>query len=400
MNLFVVPSWYPSNSNPISGVFIKEQLEAIAELNPNIRVIVSKWGHDDGNLYFRRPKTWLKLFLWALTVNKNHVTCNNGIYEIFNPCITSSIWLPFSNISKLIRINRKNFLLAQKKFGKINIIHGHVSYPAGFIASRLSVEFNIPYVITEHMGPFPFSNLLRYGKPINEIEEAFKKASVSIAVSSFLADKITDYSYNRPLVIPNMVNENLFHLSKRSPKKTIFFTLSSITIGKGIDDLLEAIYLWNPSPKLFEFRIAGNGNQLSYLKDKAANLGLNDRIIWMGEISRSIVPDLFKDCSIFVLPSKFETFGIVYAEAIACGKPIIATRCGGPESIVNSDNGLLVDVGDIAGLASAMQHISENLNWYDSRKIRIDFEKRFSRKEVTQKLTDLYQSIINKNSSI
>jgi len=394
MNLFVIPSWYPSNSVPISGIFIKEQLEAIAEVNPNIRVIVSKWGHDDGNLYLRRPKTWLKLLFWVLTMSKNQVTCNNGIYEIFNPYIASSRWLPFSNISRLIRINRKNFLLAQKKFGKIDLIHSHVSFPAGYIASRLSIEFNIPYVITEHMGPFPFSSLLRNGRPINEIEEAFKNANVSIAVSSFLADKITNYGFNRPLVIPNMVDEKLFHLSKRLSNKTIFFTLSSITSGKGIDDLLEAIYLWNPSPQLFEFRIAGNGNQLSFLKNKAASLGLNDRVIWMGEIPRSNIPDLFMDCSIFVLPSKFETFGIVYAEAIACGKPIIATGCGGPESIVNSDNGLLVDVGDIPGLASAMKHISENLNVYDSDKIRKDFEKRFSRKVVTQKLTDLYQALL------
>ena len=50
MNIFIIPSWYPNQTNPLSGVFIKEQIEAIAEIEENLLVLVSLWGHDDSLL--------------------------------------------------------------------------------------------------------------------------------------------------------------------------------------------------------------------------------------------------------------------------------------------------------------------------------------------------------------
>ena len=84
----------------------------------------------------------------------------------------------------------------------------------------------------------------------------------------------------------------------------------------------------------------------------------------------------------------------MYAEAIASGKPVIATRCGGPEFIVNNQNGKLVNIGDVFALAKAMKTMAEELENYQPEIIRRDFEQRFSRQVVVKQLIDLYWQVL------
>ena len=393
-NLFVVPSWYPSVSSPVSGIFIKEQLEAIAGLAPDFRVIVSKWGHADGVLNARRPWVWPKRLLWWLSQPCDFIAIENGVNEILNPKIIWSNRLPFGGVSQLIGVNRRNFDIAEKKFGKINLIHAHVSYPGGYIASLLAKENSIPFVLTEHMGPFPFSDLMVDGVPLPEIDQAFRHAAATVAVSPSLAQRVAAFGYPLPHVIPNVVDERAFYLGHPSSSKTVFFTLCDISEQKGIDHLLEAIAMWNPPADQYEFRIGGDGPQCAAYQVKAKKMGIADRVNWLGALSRAQAPELFSDCHVYVMPSRHESFGVVYAEAIASGKPIIATRCGGPEFIVNDQNGKLVDIGDVASLAQAMQTMSDEWKSYQPDVIRRDFEERFSRQAVVSQIVNMYQQVL------
>lgn len=397
MNLFLLPTWYPSPVSPLSGSFTQEQAEAIAELAPDIRVLVSLWGHADAVLPARSPWRWPQRLVWRLQQGKDQIHERNGVHEIFNAKMNWSGRLPFGGICQLIAVNRRNFQLAQQRFGRVDLIHVHVSYPGGYIASLLSQEFGVPYVLTEHMSPFPFSNLLHSGQPVPEIAQAFQKAAASIAVSPSLSQRVASFGYPTPRVIPNMVDERAFTLGQPNSSKTVFFTLCGISEQKGIDHLLEAIALWNPPANLFEFRIGGDGPQRVAYQAKAQALGLADRVRWLGPISRAQAPKLFTDCHIYVMPSRHETFGVVYAEAIASGKPIIATRCGGPEFIVNATNGVLVDVGDVPALSQAMQTMAAHWADYSPQAIRQDFEQRFSRAAVVRQLLALYQEVLNKD---
>ena len=133
---------------------------------------------------------------------------------------------------------------------------------------------------------------------------------------------------------------------------------------------------------------------------RAKELDVCKLVKWMGHINRVDAPNLFQQCHIYVMPSRHETFGVVYAEAIACGKPIIATRCGGPESIVNENNGKLVDVGNIQDLSNTMREMSNNLEAYDPKIIREDFEERFSRKAIASQILNLYENVLADNTNI
>lgn len=394
MNLFVIPSWYPSQAQPIGGIFTQEQAEAIAELCPDIKVIVSTWGHCDGEFPIRRPWQAIRMLKWRLRQRENIVRQRNGVCEVFNPALSWSHRLPFGGAKRLIEVNHRNIQHAIDRFGKIDVIHAHVSYPAGYVASILAQEFGIPYVLTEHMGPFPFPSLMHKGKPLPEISQAFARAAESIAVSPSLAKRIAEFGYREPIVIPNVVDERRFSLGNPSADKFVFFTLCGLTDQKGIDHLLEAIALWNPPADRFEFRIGGDGTMRAAYQAMAERLGVSDRVRWLGAVSREDAPRLFRECHIYVMPSRHETFGVVYVEAIASGKPIIATRCGGPEFLVNETNGRLVEIGDIKGLSATMQQMASHWNQFNPVAIRQDFERRFSRPAVVAQLRSLYESVI------
>ena len=97
--------------------------------------------------------------------------------------------------------------------------------------------------------------------------------------------------------------------------------------------------------------------------------------------------------NVFVLPSHHETFGVVVIEALALGKPVIATRCGGPESIIESGDGLLVPTNNIEALAQAMAEISSHMDQYDPVDIRERCRIRFGEEAIVSRLIEVYQDV-------
>lgn len=393
MNIFIIPSWYPTPVNPIAGIFVKEQALAMAELNHDMNIIVSKWDNGYSSLPIKKPylipQILTKYFIARGTIEQ----VGANFYELYTPALTWSRKLPTGGHLQLFKAIRKSLLIAIEKFKKIDVIHAHVSYPAGIIAYMLSKEFNIPYVITEHMGPFPFHDLTNLGKPIKEIFIAFKNASRTIAVSHSLATTIQSYNLPCSNIVPNYIDEHLFTPCTNKKEKFTFFTLCGISEQKGIDILLHAISKIDKSlNEKIDFLIAGEGKELQKYQQLSIQLGLSN-VTWLGRITREDTPSYFQRSHAFVLPSRHETFGIVYAEAIACGLPVIATKCGGPEDIVNDFNGLLIDIDNIEQLTHAISSIYTDYKNFDSAKIQKDFQTRFSKKIVVDKMVKIYKEI-------
>ena len=104
-----------------------------------------------------------------------------------------------------------------------------------------------------------------------------------------------------------------------------------------------------------------------------------------------------QSCNAFVLPSHYETFGVVLMEALSCGKPVISTKCGGPEGIVNSQNGMLVCKKNILALGEAMETMRMNFDKYDNAWIQTDCMSRFGESVVVAKLSNTYTEVCQRN---
>jgi len=138
-------------------------------------------------------------------------------------------------------------------------------------------------------------------------------------------------------------------------------TVAKLYPRKGIDILLQAISKLGMRAQDVLFAIAGDGPDEQALKQRARDLHIEHRVLFLGEIRRRDVPALVKDCEFFVLPSRSEPFGLVLLEAMTFGKAVIATNVGGiPEFVVEGFNGFLVPSEDSDALAERIAFCIEN----------------------------------------
>jgi glycosyltransferase involved in cell wall biosynthesis len=110
-------------------------------------------------------------------------------------------------------------------------------------------------------------------------------------------------------------------------------------------------------------------------------------------LTRQGVRQHIQDSDIFVLPSLAETFGVVVGEAMACGKPVLATRCGGPEFILTDETGVLVPVGDPVALADAMEKFINRKVSFNPSIIRSSVLARFGEESFLRNLSGIYDQV-------
>jgi hypothetical protein len=107
MNIFIIPSWYPSQSQHLEGIFVKEQVDALTALRSDLTMIVSTWGHSDAEVPARRPWRIFKKLYWRMTQRAKIKKTATGYWEIFNPALHWSHRLPFGGSRCVIQANRQ-----------------------------------------------------------------------------------------------------------------------------------------------------------------------------------------------------------------------------------------------------------------------------------------------------
>ena len=164
-----------------------------------------------------------------------------------------------------------------------------------------------------------------------------------------------------------------------------------------VDLLLKAVQaLQNPTLHLL---VAGGGEMLTHYQDLAKDLGVESRAHFIGEVAHQALPDVYAAADVVVLPSQLqESFGLVLIEAMACGKPVIASDLPGARSVVtNGKDGLLVKPGDVNDLTNKiMQLISEPAIRGEMKKQgRVKVETLYSWPILTAQLLQLYKEALS-----
>ena len=154
-------------------------------------------------------------------------------------------------------------------------------------------------------------------------------------------------SFDQNRFFPAPVPKYLLKRYNLRPHQPVIFTLSRLNKDdayKNIDKLIAAL-----SPLLAEFSdvrliIAGSGDDQQRLQKLANQLGLNGHVTFVGRIPEEELPDHHRLASIFALPSTGEGFGIVFLEALGCGKPVLAGNSdGSADPLADGRFGLLID---------------------------------------------------------
>lgn len=397
MRVLYIPSWWPHRHAPVVGIFSREQIVATARLRPGWRLAVSTWGQGEYDLALRRPREWPSRLAAYLRAGPARVELEPNLVEHRRRALTWARQVADGNLRAITRANRSVLEAAEVELGGVDLIHAHVSYPGGAVALRLREETGIPYVVSEHWHYPPRPFVLRDGTLDDRLRAPLAAADAVLAVSSSHARDMAECGVPWPEVVPPAVDEEEFlpGPSTVSDGPLVVLGVCNMVEGKGVDDLLSAVAALQSSEReRLSLRLGGSGPALPRYQRLARDIGVADRVTWLGMLSRAQVKREMRSCDLFALPSRRESFGIVYAEAQACGKPVLAARAGGPEDIVAPETGILVEPGDVAGLAAALREALERRGSWDARAIRKRFESRFSRPVVVQKLDDLYRRVL------
>jgi glycosyltransferase involved in cell wall biosynthesis len=232
-----------------------------------------------------------------------------------------------------------------------------------------------------------------------QMRDAYERCARLFAVSNSLKDTIESAfpsTRGRWIVNYNAVDTELFCIDAarrrglpHSQRRILF--LGGMTPRKGLPTLLEALAQLPPQ---FVLTVAGPGASAQRVRGLARSFGVEARVSGVGEVARSAVAALLNEHHALAVPSYQETFGLVCAEALACGTPVVATRCGGPEEIVTADLGRIVEPRAVAALADALELVAGSAwNWQPER-ARAAIIERFSMAALALRLEHHYQSVV------
>jgi glycosyltransferase involved in cell wall biosynthesis len=285
--------------------------------------------------------------------------------------------------ARKLRIPRFRFVLCGKKWrfmSKVNFVLSSFWYtlidrPSFIVCGHINLSFVC--LIICRIFKLKYA-LFTHGTDVWYIKSKFKLKALMcahriISVSHYTASNIKRQIPQRLkeiIILPNSVDILKFAPGEK-PKSLItkynldgykviltIARLDFVDQAKGYDKVIAALpKVMEKIPKV-KYVLAGDGNDISRVKRSVVNLGLNDHVIFTGFISDEELSAYYNLCDVFVMPSKQEGFGIVFLEALACGKPVIAgNRDGSKEALLDGKLGVLVDPDNINEIAEAIINI-------------------------------------------
>ncbi|MCC7162690.1 MAG: glycosyltransferase [Anaerolineae bacterium] len=284
---------------------------------------------------------------------------------------------------------------------KPQVIHAHWWLPGGFVGAVVSKLTGTPLVITTH--GTDVAQLERAGWAKTLARFAFGQASAITCGSEYLRKELARQGVADPeriRVIPMPVNPLFAQAqapeSKKKGEEFEILAVARLTRQKNIETLIEAIAILRARGIAARLKIAGDGDQRQSLQEKARAAGLEAFVQFLGLAPQSELPALYAECDVFVLPSVREGMGLVLAEALLCGAPVIATNSGGVTDIVrDGETGLLFPERDANALADALERYAREPH-YAARLAqagRARVMERFTPERVAEQFFQVYERV-------
>jgi glycosyltransferase involved in cell wall biosynthesis len=311
----------------------------------------------------------------------------------------------FASSGKRMYLGIKDLVAKIYQDFQFDLIHAHVALPDGFAAIKIKQIYNKPVIVTIH-GQDLQQTLYKNIKCKTALFYVFEKADKIITVSNKLK-RIAKENFNfvkKTITISNGVEvsklisiKNNILKVKNFNNRTIL-SVSNLISQKGIDYNLKAISkLVNKYPNL-KYLIIGNGPEKDHLKRLTENLGINQMVEFLGQLSHKKVMEYMAVTDIFSLPSWNEAFGVVYIEAMAQGKPVIGCQGEGIEDFVeDGKTGLLAKPKDVDSLVKALDFLlSHPTEAQEIGKRAGDLVlKHYTWEKNAEKTIEVYQEVLN-----
>lgn len=279
------------------------------------------------------------------------------------------------------------------------ILHAHWWLPDGLVGAIASSLSHVPLVITTHGTDVEMLRRNGWTKPL--AGWVFGRARVVTCGSNYLRDRLVALGVVDPArvsVIPMPVNALFETVAvEGNDARHDLLTVARLTEQKSLDTLINAVGLLRDRACAPRLTIIGDGPARGRLEQQVRELGLANSVEFLGERTQQELAPYYARCAAFVLPSVREGMGLVLAEALLCGAPVIAADSGGVTDIVqDGKTGLLVPARDPEKLAQAIERLltERALAQRLAANGRARVQERYTREPVAQQFVEVYQRIL------
>lgn len=396
MHVLIVAGEELNPNNIFASIFELQQAQALINCGVTVRILSFRVAPSIFKI--KNIKNFKFLDVLAGFENKLHKIENCDVQETV---IISRIPSRFiKNISCLYRRASINSIKKYiTRYGTPDLIHAHSRFLiGGLVALEISDKLGIPYIVTEHSSFF--NEDLVNKDDIKKIIIIINKAKKWIVVSDHLGNTILNLVQNELnkdfVTIPNIVDNSLFEEQERreESKEFSFLAIGSLDDNKNHSFLIHCFYRTFKNQKNIKLKIIGKGPNHSELTLLIKSLRMENQISLLGHVGRDEIRQSLYNCDCLVLPSKIETFGVVIIEAMACGKPVISSKSGGPDSIISEENGILIDVNNTSQMCRALEIMVNEIATFDKIRIREYALKNFGQDSFVNKITHIYKEIV------
>ncbi|MFZ4451735.1 glycosyltransferase [Salibacterium aidingense] len=369
INTILLLSNYPTFENPGYYIFIKHRTDALKE-HYNVVVVSSELTSNKSTLEFREENGVVHVI----------IRINNNIPKL------RSLALDYYT---------KRVMKEIISYYKPSLLEVHFSSYRSWIAMKLAMMHNLPYIVFEHASFFERKIKQPYFG--SKIKKAVKNADKVIAVSQPLKNTMQKYVKRDIEVVPNIISTNKFQLTQYNSKNHIpqIVTVGTLSLddNKGYFDLIYNLYVLKTKGYCFHCQIIGEGQNKEHLFEQRNQLGLEHQIDFVGSMPNDELVQLYNESDFFVSTSKIETFGVAIVEAMSCGLPIVATYSGGPETFIDRNIGVLAKHSS-RDIADKLEYMLNNYTQYDPYQIRQKVIDNFSENIYLERMQRIYGELL------
>lgn len=380
-----LPKWYPDKYDLQFGVFLQKHAKAVSRY---AKVAV---------LYVTPDEKQQEKFI----VDK---TEENGFPEVRIYYKKSNSG--FTPLRKLLNLSRywkgmkRGMRMMDELLGKPDIIHVNILSRPGYFALKRKQKEGIPYVITEQWTGYGSNKFGEKGSWAKKMSlKIGKNASAILTVSNSLKGHMQRHGFeNNFKIISNIIEDvDLASLPQPEPGKTRMITIADLDEPKkNTGAVIRTFAKIAEEREDIEFHLIGGGPDEELLRDLAKSTGLLDKQIFMyGRKFNDFVYDTVPRMNFLITNSNFETFSVATAEALINGKPVIVSRCGGPEEFVTPEVGLVIDKEADDQLEQAMRYMIDHHSEYDPKALAAYAHSKFSYEQVGKHFMEIYHQALN-----
>ena len=374
---------YPNRYDAMLGLFVRKHAEAVSRYC-QVKV-----------LYMQPDKNIKKI---EITSEKRAELTELIVYY---PIIEGGILPKLSKLITYLKAYHIGYREISKDGFKPDIIHANILTRSAFIAFVEKTFKKTPFVITEHWSRYlPQKNAFNGNADKWFTRKIVKSASAVMPVSEILKQgMLSNKLDNNNYIVINNVVDDYFHEEKTaviSSKKRILHISCFDEQAKNLSGILRAVEKLSKSRNDFELIIIGTGVDFEMIHDYSKTLNIpKGTIQFLGEKTPQEVAGWFRNSDIFVLFSNYETAGVVIAESLVSGVPVISTKVGIASEVIDNHCGKVIQIGDEDELTEAMNYMLENLEKYNRDAIKETYRNMFSYNVIGKKIADVYQEVLN-----